>query len=67
MKVADILIQLRQEREFLTAAIASLETLAARQSPNAPEKRRRGRPPGSKNKPRVSEPAEKVARTTLGK
>jgi hypothetical protein len=58
MKIAETLNQLQQEREHLSAAIASLAPLAARQSPNAPEKRRRGEPPGSKKKSRVTDSPE---------
>ncbi|MGA2186753.1 MAG: hypothetical protein ABSH47_27390 [Bryobacteraceae bacterium] len=65
MDVAKIIIELRQERDQIDAAILSLQRLAASSGerrrgrppawmaalkPDVPK--RRGRPPGSKNKPK---------------
>jgi hypothetical protein len=57
MDVAKILADLRQEREQLEEAILSLERLALGRGPRRgrpplwmAEVKRRGRPPGSKNK-----------------
>ena len=61
MDVAKILAELRQEREQITEAILGLERLdRSRESEVENTAKRRGRPPGSKNKatPRsVSAPA----------
>lgn len=62
MDVNTILVQLRQERDQVVEAILSLERLASGRSrgPGRPPawiseitKKRRGRPPGSKNKART--------------
>jgi hypothetical protein len=66
MDVTKILGELRQERDQIAEAILSLERLAQGQGrkrgrPPAwmaaiSTKRRRGRPPGSKNKPKTAAP-----------
>jgi hypothetical protein len=52
MKVQDIIKGLREEHELISIAIARLEAILARSSPKGQQRRGRGRPPGSKNKPR---------------
>jgi hypothetical protein len=67
MDVNKMLSELRQERDQIDEAIAILERLArgrgkrrgrppawlsAATAPNGPAKKRRGRPPGSKNRPK---------------
>ena len=65
MDFAKILVELRQDRQLIEAAICSLEHLASGRQPRRgrPPKwqlqatgKRRGRPPGSKNKPKVAAP-----------
>jgi hypothetical protein len=70
MDVAKILVDLRQEREQLEEAILSLERLAlgrGRRRGRPPswmvEVKRRGRPPGSKNKRPSVAKAELPAKT----
>ncbi len=72
MDVSKILAELKAEREQIEEAIASLERLARGRSrgpgrpPNwmadVPAPKRRGRPPGSKNK--VQPPAAPIAAAT---
>lgn len=66
--VAKILVELKQEKEQLEQAILTLERLAAGRGPRRgrppawmPETspKRRGRPPGSKNKPTAQEDSAK--------
>lgn len=71
MDVSKILAELRQEREQLEEAILSLERLAAgrgrrRGRPPAwmSEAKKRGRPPGSKNKNTVARSATPQKTTT---
>jgi hypothetical protein len=69
--VAKILSDLKEEKEQLEQAILTLERLAAGRGPRrgrppawmSPEAtpKRRGRPPGSKNKPTVEEASAKGA------
>ncbi len=57
MEITKILADLRQEREQIEQAIQSLERLHIG---NTPPPKRRGRPPGSKNK-KVKEKAQEGA------
>jgi hypothetical protein len=64
MDVAKILADLRQERDQLEEAILSLERLATGRGPRRgrppawmAEVKRRGRPPGSKNKAKPAPPS----------
>jgi hypothetical protein len=59
MKVEEILRGLRDEQALLSVAIAKLEAVMAQRLPGSVVPRRRGRPPGSKNKPRVSDSGQK--------
>ena len=71
MDVSKILAELKAEREQIQEAIDSLERLARGRGrgPGRPPNwmtdallpKRRGRPPGSKNKPRPPEPANVAA------
>jgi DNA invertase Pin-like site-specific DNA recombinase len=68
MDVAKMLSDLRQEREQIEEAILSLERLArnrGRRRGRPPawmqEVKKRGRPPGSKNKPKLVESKAKSA------
>lgn len=70
MDVSKILAELRQEREQLEEAILSLERLAAgrgrrRGRPPAwmSEAKKRGRPPGSKNKTTSAKSAQQAKST----
>jgi hypothetical protein len=56
MKVEEIIEQLREEHVLISIAIARLEAVAALRSLSAEVPKRRGRPRGSKNKPRFSKP-----------
>lgn len=65
MDISKILVELKAEREQIEEAIRSLENLARGRvrGPGRPPAwlaestpKRRGRPPGSKNKPTASEP-----------
>ena len=71
MDVTKILAELKAEREQIESAIVTLERLSQggvkkrgrppawrSSAPTAPAPKRRGRPPGSKNKPRVPETGE---------
>ena len=66
--VAKILAELKEEREQLEQAILTLERLAAGRGPrrgrpptwmSEASPKRRGRPPGSKNKPASADAADK--------
>lgn len=64
MDVAKMLAELKQEREHIEEAILSLERIArgrGRRRGRPPswlaEVKKRGRPPGSKNKPKEAKPA----------
>jgi hypothetical protein len=59
MNIREIIEQLRAEHELLTIAIARLEEMLAQRLPMRQAPRRRGRPLGSKNKPRIAESSEK--------
>jgi hypothetical protein len=68
MDVAKMLAELRQEREHIEEAILSLERIArgrGRRRGRPPawlaEVKKRGRPPGSKNKPKDSSAKPAVA------
>ena len=68
MDVAKMLAELRQEREHIEEAILSLERIArgrGRRRGRPPawlaEVKKRGRPPGSKNKPKESSAKPAVA------
>ena len=72
MDVAKMLAELRQEREQIEEAILSLERLARgrgkrRGRPPAwmQEVKKRGRPPGSKNKPKPAEAKTPPAKTAM--
>ena len=54
MNVSKMLAELRQERECLSDVIRRLERLASFRSTGL---RRRGRPPGTKNKEKSTPPA----------
>jgi len=72
MDVAKMLTELRQEREHIEEAILTLERLAqgrGRRRGRPPawmtEIKRRGRPPGSKNKPKSEAPKAAAPKTAL--
>ena len=69
MEIGEILSQLREEHRLISEAIARLEALESdrgkRTETEAP--RKRGRPPGSKNKPRnLEDAAERLSNARLG-
>jgi hypothetical protein len=56
MKVQDIIKGLREEHELISIAISRLEAILSRSSQQGQLPRKRGRPPGSKNKPKPPSP-----------
>jgi hypothetical protein len=56
MKVQDIIKGLREEHELISIAISRLEAILGRSSQQGQRRRKRGRPPGSKNKPKPPSP-----------
>jgi len=54
--VLKTLTALRHERERVSEAIETIERLTNLQISGGVPTRRRGRPPGSKNKPKVDQP-----------
>jgi hypothetical protein len=52
MDIGKLLAALRDERERINAAIAAMERLVQVQTSSGPSIKRRGRPPGSKNRPK---------------
>lgn len=56
MDIQKLLIALRQEHERLSAAIIAIERLTQAQADSGSLIKKRGRPPGSKNKPKVNPP-----------
>lgn len=73
MDVSKILADLRQERDQLEEAILSLERLVSGRGPRRgrppawmSEVKRRGRPPGSKNKPKPAQATTPVQTPQAG-
>jgi hypothetical protein len=58
MDVEKYLIALRHERARIHAAITAIERLTKVPTDSESPIRRRGRPPGSKNKPKASTPQQ---------
>ena len=57
MEIEKILLELREEHTRVIQAIDAIERIANRDE--AVEKKKRGRPPGSKNKPKLVQMTEK--------